>query len=184
MALHENINRVQSDIESTTKQYIDEIHDEFCEIYRLADAMNNSRKPISDEDLEYVLIDLPLKLFTASEYLAKLSSVVEALKLENIQKEADIRKDINESIDLGRMKCTQHELKLSIEVALAENKASIICLNRVIKQIEKQLTYCRELIMSAKKIWDARRRTEAIIPINEPNIEDLPEITRNQYIKG
>ena len=182
MNLFDNAERVKSEIESTTQVYVNTIHDELEAVYTLASKLNSDTDPISDKDLEYILMDLPLKLFIVSEYLAKLSGMVEALKIENTQKELDIRNDIAEQIAYGE-KYTQQDVKTRIDSALIENKATIVCLNTAIKQIEKQLTYCRELIMSAKKIWDARRRTENIMPVSESNIEDLPEITRNQYIK-
>lgn len=182
MNLSDNANRVRTEIESTTQVYIDNIHDELAQVYSLASKLNPDGTPVSDKDLEYILMDLPLKLFTVSEYLAKLSGMVEALKIENTQKEIDIRSNVAGQIACGE-KYTQQDMKTLIDSALIENKATIVCLNTAIKQIEKQLTYCRELIMSAKKIWDARRRTENIMPVSESNIEDLPEITRNQYIK-
>jgi hypothetical protein len=44
----------------------------------------------------------------------------------------------------------------------------------IIDRAEREMMFCRELIMAAKKIWDARKRSEGIMPVGEvvPTITD------------
>ena len=58
----------------------------------------------------------------------------------------------------------------------------------LVNLVESQISFCRELIMGSKKIWDARRRSESANPVGAvvPDYIDQEnqQIYKNQYIKG
>lgn len=90
---------------------------------------------LSDTDLEWILTTLPLNLFTISENLNDLRLRIEVLKLKSREKA-----DAKESV-------------LEYQILRAIYDA-------VVSRVENELSFSRELIMGAKKIWDARRRAE------------------------
>ena len=121
--------------------------------------------PISDDDLSKILIDIPLDLFSASEAVHKLKTHQEIMKLNSKYSKLV---DGNDDVD-----------KANAQAMEAVTKA----FENIINRAEKEISYCRELIMGAKKIWDARRHTESVMPISEtddekPKAKKLPE-----YIK-
>ena len=65
-------------------------------------------------------------------------------------------------------------------------------LDCIIARVDKEMSFARELIMSAKKIWDGRRLTEGLNPTDSTTcVEELPEYegdkqqqrSKNRYIK-
>lgn len=124
---------------------------------KLSERLNSNVRSITDEELEGVLSSLPLKLFDASEALSQCKLNVEVLKLKVKDKSREVAKSSSEKTDSKRNE--------EGEIAVLGDKLLIACYSAVVDRVERELTYCRELIMSAKKIWDARRRTEDINPI-------------------
>lgn len=111
---------------------------------------------ISDTELEWVLISLPLDLKAASNALAQFKQHNEIVKLKIKQ-----RKNSGDADDLDE-----------------EYKLMSIIYSSVITRVEADISFSKELIMGAKKVWDARRKTETAIPIGEVNTEvseELPE---------
>ena len=108
---------------------------------------------ISDEELEMVLTDLPIALITVSDNLASVKLVKDNLKIE--------------------MTTVSAEEKL-------EYRKAISIYSSVIDRTEKELSYCREVIMVAKKFWDSRQATKNAMPIKEVDLSSLPDY----YIKG
>lgn len=90
---------------------------------------------LSDISLEWILTTLPLNLFTVSENLNDLRLRIEVLKLK------------------AREKAEAKETVLEYQILRAIYEA-------VVSRVENELSFSRELIMGAKKIWDARRRAE------------------------
>jgi hypothetical protein len=106
--------------------------------------------------LEWVLISLPLDLKAASNALAQFKQHNEIVKLKIKQ-----RKNSGDADDLDE-----------------EYKLMSIIYSSVITRVEADISFSKELIMGAKKVWDARRKTETAIPIGEVNTEvseELPE---------
>ena len=132
----------------------------FCNVSTLIGKMESNMNPISDHDLEWILIELPMKLFTASESLNKLKLSLEVIKLK--LKESKSEKDS----DLETI--TEYQILKIIHETL-------------ISKVESQITLSKELIMGAKKVWDSRRIGEKSNPVKEI---DLPDYDPNQtYIK-
>ena len=124
---------------------------------KLSERLNSNVRSITDDELEEILSSLPLDLFDASEALSQCKLNVEVLKLKVKDKSKEVAKSSSEK--------TESKRNEEGEIAVLGDKLLIACYSSVVDRVERELTYCRELIMSAKKIWDARRRTEDVNPI-------------------
>lgn len=164
------------------QEFCDSVYDSmfapvFSQVTELHKRMKSSNKPISDEELTYILTELPLDLFSVSESLNKLRLKLEVTKLENSKREIDFRNSLAQSSS----KTTEQKssvlsqlVKDELVSKMTEYRIFEICYTSIITRVENQLTYSRELIMGAKKIWDARRSAEASNPIGPVNMQDLP----------
>ena len=65
-----------------------------------------------------------------------------------------------------------------------EYKLMNIVYNCVIDKVEHQLSFSKELIMGAKKVWDARKRTEQPVIPEVNNLPDYQPIKKQTYIHG
>lgn len=167
-------NNMQPDIDAVTT-WCDDIYAEWFSSYFnssriLFDRLKSKDKPISDEELSWILIQLPLQLFSASEALSKFRISQEVIKLKT--------KEIEMSI-----KGTAGTLQT------IDNKILIMAYAGIISRVESEISFSRELIMGAKKVWDSRRSTEGVHPVGEvdgnppiilPEYKTLPK----DYIKG
>lgn len=121
--------------------------------------------PISDEDLSRILIEVPLSLFSASEAVQKLKTHQEIMKLNT---------------KYSKLSLDDTEDKANSQAMEAVTKAY----ENIITRAEKEISYSRELIMGAKKIWDARKRTESLMPVSEMSEEDSKRSKKlPEYIK-
>ena len=96
------------------------------------------------------------------------------------------------------MKLQRSLLKLSIKKKKSSNEeydpfedeVILSILDCLISRVDKEMSFARELIMSAKKIWDGRRLTEGLNPTDATtSVDDLPDYDeaigkqKNRYIK-
>lgn len=153
----------------------------FAEVRNLYKKLSSKTHPITDDELEWVLTAFPLELFTISEELQKLKLKQEVVKLKNKEKRTEILKTFEDS------KLTATAKKDQADLQMVEYDILLTALNSVISRVENELTFSREFIMGSKKIWDARKRTETVNPIQEmnPSIPDLPNYTMSDktYIR-
>lgn len=171
-----NLKEIESVYNSDLKDMIDWCDEMYQSIFstyfnRQRDMfvrMKSEERPITDDELEWILTQVPMNLFDAAEHLATVTTKQEIIKLGCKKRENEFYKNSNESTD------TKKKEEAAIEVT--EDKILILAYDNLIKRVEKEMSYSRELIMSAKKIYDARRNTEQSNPVSEvtgkPN--DLP----------
>ena len=107
---------------------------------------------ITDKELEWIITSLPMELFSVSYALAQFKQHNELVKLK-------IKQRKGQEVDDPTL---DDEYKLM----------SIIYAS-VISRVEQEIAFSKELIMGAKKVWDARRKTEQANPISEVN-KELP----------
>ena len=151
-------------------EWCDKIYeDNFGEYFKGVRELHNrlsmeNRTPIPDADLEMILIDLPLELVFALENVHRLKTHQEIMKY-------NAKRGIDQIADA-------EEKKLASTGMMAIAKAY----ENIIERADREISYCRELIMGAKKIWDARRNAENANPTSETTKKSkkLPE---QQYIK-
>lgn len=126
---------------------------------------------ISDSDLQDVLINAPLKLFEASEALNKFRLSLEVLRTRIKSKKISIKDQIITDAINENQKLTQAEIAILVEEELSADDLLIKLYESVIKRVENEMSYSKELIMSAKKIFTAR--AENIMPVSELDEEKI-----------
>ena len=151
----------------------------FREARELFKDLQTKKDRIPDSDLEWILVTLPMKLFDASAELSATRVSYETVKLGSKKKESEF---VQKAVELG-MK--QSEAKVKAADSVIDDKILIAAYGSVIERVESEMSFCRELIMSAKKIWDARRKSDLANPVSE--VKELPEYNPDKpkdYIKG
>ena len=141
-------------------ELVDEIYAKYFSTYfrkesEMYGKFRDADNPITDKELEWILISLPLDLKMAANALAQFKQHNEIVKLKIKQRKS---------------------AKLSDDDGLdAEFKLMNIIYTSVITRVELEVSFSKELIMGAKKVWDARRSSDSA-PIGEVvNTPDLPE---------
>jgi hypothetical protein len=148
----EELNTVSSLYDSL---YQDKFAPYFEGQHNLAVRLKSKFKPISDEELEDILTTTPLNLYAVSEELNRFRLNVEVIKLKVKSYETQLKavpKDNDEAY-------------LQISDSLIENKLLCAVYDKVVLRVEGEISFSRELIMSAKKIWDGRRDTVNANPL-------------------
>ena len=169
-------NSMQDDINSVsrwvTKIYDEQFGPQFQGVRELFQRLQSTEHPITDEEINWVLTSLPLQLFTVSEALAQLRTRSDVIKMKNKQMKAEL---IRESLETTMTKKTEEA-----DEALLGNRLLANVYDNVIARVESEISVSRELIMSCKKLFDARRSTENVDPVSESVIQ----YTQEDFDKG
>ncbi len=105
--------------------------------------------PIATEDLEHIIIDLPLCLIDVSEQVSKLQVSLDSVKLQ-------LKKSTPIADDGVKINTVDDEIEYKLLSAV---------LSSVIERVNREISFSRELIMGAKKLWDSRKASESASPI-------------------
>lgn len=147
-------------IKEWVKAQYDSIFSEYFEDIRsLTKRMSSKTSPITDEELEIILIDLPLKLIGAAEKINDITLCLEVIKLRN-------KKQLTEKIKSSE-ESTSSMKKDVAESEMFEEKVLELAYSSLLDRVQKEVSYSRELIMGAKKVWDSRRKTDSVNPVSE-----------------
>lgn len=173
--------QLSPDVEATeewcNELYISNFSKYFEESRNLFKKLQSKSHPITDEELSYILINLPLTLFDVSEVLNSFRVKFEVVKLKNKETEAELMKSCTAK--------TVAQKKDEVSVAMTEEKLICTVLSYIITRVESEISFCRELIMGAKKIWDSRKRGDLSNPVGNVDTETiLPDYQPKEYIKG
>lgn len=129
--------------------------------HQMYDRFHDADVIINDRELEWILISLPLEMNAAANALTQFKQHNEIVKLK-IKQRKSAKVDDADGLD-------------------EEFKLMSIVYTSVITRVEMELSFSKELIMGAKKIWDARRNGETPpvgeigdIPAQEPQLPDYP----------
>ena len=164
---------VKEDIESVTelsnKIYNKYFAGYFKEEKKLFERLKSSTQPITDDELEWILTTLPLELFSVSEALSQFQISKAVVKLRAKQDEVERIKLSPETSETKRKEDAAYQM--------LEHKLLLTLYGSVSNRVENELSFSRELIMSAKKIWDSRRQTEVSNPVGEITEQELPAYT-------
>lgn len=173
------VNEFQSNIDdahqTANEIYSDNFDTYFSNVRELGDRMRSAIQPITDQELEDVLTVLPLNLFSAAEAVNRLKLDMEIIKLESKKRKVEIQKNLPEKSKISKSDLLASEL--------ADAEITLAIYSSVISRAESEMSYCKELIMGCKKIWDGRRAAEKSNPVGELNIDTLPEYQKDVYIK-
>jgi hypothetical protein len=126
-------------------------------IRTLSSRMKSQIQPISDAELEMALTNLPLDLFEVASKLSDIKLNYEVIKLHNKKEHIEAVKKSTAT--------TVTQRNAEADAATADNRALELVYETLIERVEKEVSYTRELIMTAKKIWDGRRKAEQSVPI-------------------
>lgn len=169
MDLHKALQNVSNDIkevnawaEGEYNRYFSQYFEGESELYQ---KLKKSKSQITDEELEWVLTDLPLELFAVSEQLSKLKTTQEVIKLHIKETEQNYIKLHTEGSETKR--------KEQASELTAEDRLLVTVYDSIIDRVSRQITFSKELIMSAKKIWDSRRSAETPLPAAKTK-DELP----------
>ena len=135
--------------------------------------LHSESRPITDDELQSILMDLPLEMMSASEELSSLKLTREVLKIQiDAVYQSTYSKSSEKTDALRRCEGTASVVDLKYQLAAYDS---------IISRVESKISFSRELIMSAKKIWDARRQTESTMPVATKDYSE--ESTPKYYVK-
>lgn len=173
----------QEDLQSVNdwceKLYTQRFSSYFVGVRELYSQLQSVDHPITDESLMWILTELPIELFNVSSVLNEFITHYEVLKLKIKNKEIEVAGTATVLSISDRKDYVAHQV--------FGDKLLLSAYNSVATRVEKEISFSKELIMGAKKVWDARRSTEKSNPVSEVNPgDDLPEYkpTANTYIHG
>lgn len=138
--------------------------------------MSKDKNKISDASLEEILVNLPLELFKVSEKLTELRVKLAVTKLKN--RETKVEKE-------GELMTTYYDLPKSemrsrisavLPMEMASYELLVDVYEALIDLVSSKLTFSKELIMSAKKVWTSRREAEGSMPCGETTPSDSDRI--------
>lgn len=173
MNLQKTLEKVSSDIDEVNEWAEEEYAKYFSEYFKgeldLYNKLKTSKNQISDQELEWILTDLPMELFAVTEQLSKLKTAQEVIKLSIKEREREYVKSHTEGSETKR--------KEEAAALTAEDRLLVTIYDQISDRVSRQMTFSKELIMSAKKIWDARRADRIPLPDMDTGFEtsDLPE---------
>lgn len=177
MNLQKSLKKHQADIDEVNAWADSEYEKFFAPYFKGEVELYNKMKStteatVSDTELEWILTDLPLELFVVTEQLSKLKTAQEVIKI-------NIKQTEREYISTAEGTATQK--KEEAAALTAEDKLLVDVYESIAERVSKQMTFSKELIMSAKKIWDARRSDG--IPLPEVSLDKeatIPEYDFSQ----
>ena len=158
------IDALKEDFESADNLVADIYHRYFSQYFKresdLYAKFQDADAIITDKELEWILISLPLDLKMASNALAQFKQHNEIVKLKMKQRKSS-NADNSDGLD-------------------DEFKLMGIIYTSVITRVESDISFSKELIMGAKKVWDARRSGDSA-PVGEvvPKEPELPDYKLN-----
>ena len=175
MNLQKTLSAVSTDINEVNEWAEGEYNKYFSQYFRgeveLYNRMKSNSDPVTDTELEWILTSLPLELFSVSEQLSKLKTAQEVIKLHIKQTERDY---VNNPNSVG----SQTQKKEDAAALTAEDKLLVTVYDSIIERVAREMSFSKELIMSAKKIWDARKADGLL---NLPEVVADKEATLPDY---
>lgn len=168
-----NKNRTQEVLQVSEEIYNSHFRG-FFDVQKETYALLQSKScKIPDDELERILTSVPLDIIQAASKLSDLKTAQEVLKI-------DLKKRQNDYIKEFYPDASSTVQKEQASIEFADDQLLVSVYSSIIERAEKEISFSRELVMSAKKIWDARRSAESPAGTSA----DLPEYTAPQtYIK-
>ena len=147
----------------------------FSRVTELYQRFRSEVRPITDDELETILTEIPLRLFTVSERLADIRMRMSVTKLENKHKRTSLIKSyiISPEYDGYSQSAIREFVSNRADDEMRDDEIAVMVYSSLIDRIEGEISFSRELIMGAKKLWDARR-SNATNPV-APVVPELPE---------
>lgn len=175
------LNEYADDLQSVTnwcaRTYDENFSFLFENVKLLHDKLQTEKDKITDDDLEMILTDLPLALFSASEKLNGLRTTREVGKLKLKEKKLKKKEELYKAIRDKNSPFSKSDIPSLINDSFIDDQVMQVALDGVINRVENEISFTRELIMSAKKIWDRRSSTDVVNPVGPivPEYQNLPD---------
>lgn len=175
------LNEYADDLQSVTnwcaRTYDENFSFLFDNVKSLHDKLQTEKDKITDDDLEMILTDLPLALFSASEKLNGLRTTREVGKLKLKEKKLKKKEELYKAIQDKNSPFSKSDIPSLINDSFIDDQVMQVALDGVINRVENEISFTRELIMSAKKIWDRRSSTDVVNPVGPivPEYQNLPD---------
>ena len=150
----DDINQVQKWADEQYDTYFGPHFKEQAELYK---RIHSKSYVITDQDLEWILTTLPLELIAVSEEVSKMKTAQEVIKLH-------IKEVENEIINNPEMGDTRTKRQEAAAQITAGDRLLSSVYTIIAERVDKQVSFSRELIMSAKKLWDARKESNMLLP--------------------
>lgn len=168
-----DLNNVQASMQEDIQSVLDWCNEMYNKNYapfftrqrELYKRLESKTHPITDEELEDIITSIPLDLFTVSEALDNMKTSHEVIKLRNKQKLNELKK--------ASTATTATQKTEDAEVQMIEEKILDMAYGNLLSRVDHEISFSRELIMGAKKVWDRRRQTENVNPVGT-NIASAP----------
>lgn len=167
-----NLDKVQEDLFSVigdVRQWCKDQYDQVFSKYfdgvpQLYKSVTSEERRMSDAEVEWVLTSVPLQLIAVSEELSQYKLNMECLKLYIKKQEADYvaesdAKTVSQKKDEASLKVMDYQLLLKAYSSVAS-------------RVDNEVNFARELVMSAKKIWDSRKKSVEANPVAPTDLED------------
>ena len=147
-AIQSDINDVQSWIDEQYRIYFSGYFEEESRLY----AKSREKVALEDNELEWIITSLPMELLAVANNLDKIKVSQEVVKMTIKRGKAAYAA----KYDPG-----DPDADFKIERDMSEDKLIAACYGILIERVEKEMSFAKELIMGAKKVWDTRRTAEA-----------------------
>lgn len=177
--LQENYAEYINDISSwVDDQY--KLHFKTCfdAVRSIHERMKSQTRQITDTELEWILTELPMQLFSISESLNKVRLEAEVIKLRKKTVKSDLEKQASQLVEIKQLVKT--DVKNWVDTELADHDILLAAYSSLITRVESEISFSKELIMGCKKIWDARKRTEQSNPVGEVTPSEIPNYSQSQ----
>lgn len=167
------LKEIDSVIQSLYAETFGELFEKVSNLYT---RFKSHTQPISDEELEQILTELPLNLFTVAEKLSSMKLRLAVTKLENKRTRRDLLRQYNQSEQWADLSAGARRDAISAQVEddTFDNDIVVMVYDAVIDRVESEISFTRELIMGAKKLWDARKAST--LPIGEVEGKEVPPL--------
>lgn len=153
------------------KRYNEDFRSYFEDQKNIHKRILNSESKITNDELEKVMIDIPLMLIEVAEAVNRYKLRIESLKLRMKRRQLEYKNDESITKDV-------------VENENIEDKLLISAYQMLIQRVEKEMSYTRELIMGAKKVWDSRKGGDSVVPVIPDTASDPLEGLPDYRLRG
>lgn len=162
--VQQDLFEVVGDVRSWCKDQYDTVFAKYFEgVPELYAGVTEQSRKMTDSEIEWILTSLPLQLISVSEELSQYKLNIECLKLYIKQQEAKYvseseAKTVSQKKDEAAIKVMDYQLLLKAYSSVAS-------------RVDNEINFARELVMSAKKIWDSRKKVYTANPVSPTDLD-------------
>lgn len=163
------------------EEWCDSIYDSdfygyFKDVHDLYKKVEKGTMEDDSDTIEMILTELPIRMVEVSAILSKYQLREECMKLRIKQIESDVMKEsIAKTVTAKKDEASN---------ATIEDKLLLSAYCSLIKRVEDEISFTRELIMSTKKILGYNAKIEQANPIAPTELSSYTVGDGMSYVKG